>query len=470
MKIKLTFRSRLLISHILPILILVPLVGLALIYMLEAHFIYPILANEMIDQGMLVERLTRDRPDLWTSASVGQNLLDSIDFRRPTRIGLLSPDYILLATSRPDDRSLVGKAISNLPDSNLLVDPWWAITKGELPGEKILDVLIPVKQADGRTVGLVRIYRRITDIAQGFTTMRLVVLGVLLFGLLVSGATAIFLSESVSRPLKAFARTISESPLEGQAQLLTESSDNEFAELSHAYNRLQERRQELEETRQHILANVIHEIGRPLGSLRTALHALQAGAVNDPSLRNDLIKGMTERIDRMGRLLEDLALTYRGLEPQEIHIKSVQLNEWMDSLIPLWAETARQKKLVWEASLPDNLPVIQTDPDRLAQALSNLVSNAIKFSASGGKVNLSIGVDQGKVSFQISDTGIGIPLEDQHRLFIPFYRSIQPSWKAPGLGLGLSIAKTITDSLGGQISLKSVPGIGSVFTIILPNK
>jgi signal transduction histidine kinase len=96
------------------------------------------------------------------------------------------------------------------------------------------------------------------------------------------------------------------------------------------------------------------------------------------------------------------------------------------------------------------------------------VSNAIKFTPSGGKVKLTVGLEDAKIYFQISDTGIGIPLADQSHLFVPFYRSIQPSWKAPGLGLGLSIAKTITESLGGQISLTSALGKGSTFTITLP--
>lgn len=470
MKFKLTFRSRLLIGHILPVLLLVPLVGLALIYLLETHLILPILANEMIDQGMLVERITRDRPDLWTSPSDAQALLDSVDFRRPTRIGLLTPDQILLATSRPDDRTLVGKTISNLPDSISLIDPWWEITPGDLPGEQILDVVIPVKQGDGQIVGLICIYRRITDIEQNFVTMRLLVLGVLLVGLLITGIIAVFLSESISRPLKIFTRTITESPIEGQAQHLPENGESEFSDLSRAYNRLQERRRELEGTRQQMLANLIHEIGRPLGSLRTALHALQAGAVNDLSLRNDLMKGMAERIDRMGRLLEDLALTYRGLEPQEIHLQSVQISEWLESLTPLWAESARQKQLAWEVVLPDYLPVIQTDPDRLAQALGNLVNNAIKFTPAGGNIKFSICLEEGKIQFKISDTGIGIPVEDQQHLFVPFYRSIRPSWKAPGLGLGLSITKSIIESLGGQISLDSTPAKGSTFTITLPNQ
>jgi len=245
---------------------------------------------------------------------------------------------------------------------------------------------------------------------------------------------------------------------------MPESRDRDFDTLSHDYNQLRE----LEETRQQMLANLIHEIGRPLGSLRTALHALQAGAVNDPVLRAELMNGMSERIDRMGRLLEDLALTYRGLEPREIHLKPVQVNEWMATLMPLWAESARQKGLTWETSLEDYLPIVQTDPERLAQALSNLVNNAIKFTPAGGKVILAVREEQSKIQFCISDTGIGIPPEEQDHLFLPFHRSVRPDWKVPGLGLGLSIAKSITESLGGEISMVSAPGQGSTFMISIP--
>src|SRR5690349_33783 len=99
-----SFRIRLLVSHVLPILLLVPLVGLALIYLLETRLILPQLARSMTSQGILVERLAHDHPDVWTSSSRAQALLDSVNFERPaSRIGLLTPDQILLATNRPDD-------------------------------------------------------------------------------------------------------------------------------------------------------------------------------------------------------------------------------------------------------------------------------------------------------------------------------------------------------------------------------
>lgn len=462
------FRRRLVLSHILPILVLVPLIGFALIYLLETRLILPTLANEMIDQGILVERLTRDQPYVWNSPNAAQSFLDSINFQRPSRIDLLTPDHTLLATSRPDDKILVGKVISNLPDTTSLQNPWWSITPGDLTGEQILDVVILVHQTNGQTIGVIRIYRRLTDLEQSFSSMKLLVLGVLLVGFLIAVIVAIYLSKSVSHQLKELTRSIADAPSEGPYQNLAETGDQELTELSQAYNRLQERRRELEETRQQMLANVIHEIGRPLGSLRTALHALKAGAVDDPSLRTELMNGMSERIDRMGRLLEDLALTYRSLEPQDIHKKTVRVNDWLSALIPLWAESSRQKQLAWEELIPDGLPVIQTDPDRLAQVLSNLVNNAIKFTPPGGKITLITRLERNTIQFLTSDTGIGIPIDDQPHLFIPFYRSVQPPWKAPGLGLGLSIAKTITESLGGQIIVKSEPNQGSTFTIILP--
>ena len=232
--------------------------------------------------------------------------------------------------------------------------------------------------------------------------------------------------------------------------------------------RMLEKRQNLEKNRQQMVANLVHEIGRPLGSMRTAVDALLSGALDDPALRVDLVQGISERVDRISRLLEDLALTYRRLAPREIHLKPVVIEEWIKSLTPLWAESARQKGIAWDVSVQNGLPVISTDPERLAQALSNLVNNAIKFTPPEGKVSLSIYAEAGIVMLEVKDTGPGIPLDEQSQLFTPFHRSVRPSWKAPGLGLGLSIAHSLAKSLGGQLTFTSLPGHGSTFTIELP--
>jgi two-component system, OmpR family, sensor histidine kinase BaeS len=465
---RMNFRRRLLLSHILPVVLLVPIIGLALIYIIENQLILPTLANEMINQGMLVARLVKDNNQVWKNPTEAQALLDSLNVPRPTRIGLLTNDHILLATSRPDDQSLVGKVFTEIPSQGNLAEPWWAVTPGALPNEQVLDAVVPVRNNEGTSIGLVRIYRKITDIDQSLSNIRLLILGVLLIGLLISGTLAVLLSESVSQPLKRITQAIASTPLEGETRRLPEKGSDEVSALAKAYNRLQENRENLEKNRLQMVANVVHEIGRPLGSMRTAVDALLSGALEDPSLRVDLVQGISERVDRIGRLLEDLALTYRLLTPHEIHLRQVVIEDWIKSLTPLWAETARQKGIDWDFSLTAELSQITTDPDRLAQALSNLVNNAIKFTPVGGKVRLSIYQAHSLIKFEVYDTGPGIALEEQPHLFTPFHRSVQPSWKAPGLGLGLSIAHSIINSLGGKITFVSNPGQGSTFTIEHP--
>ena len=181
-----------------------------------------------------------------------------------------------------------------------------------------------------------------------------------------------------------------------------------------------------------------------------------------------MLKGMTERIRRMSRLLEELSLAYRGLAHNELNIKPVDLASWLEQLTPLWIQTAKEKSLDWQMDIQEELPQLSTDPERLSQAFSNLVENALKFTPSGGKVALTVKADVAQIYFQVSDTGPGIALEDQPHLFTPFFRSISPGWKAPGLGLGLSIARSIVESLGGQINMVSQLGQGSTFTISIP--
>jgi two-component system sensor histidine kinase BaeS len=146
----------------------------------------------------------------------------------------------------------------------------------------------------------------------------------------------------------------------------------------------------------------------------------------------------------------------------------VEPAKWLEPLLPLWAESAKQAGLDWQVNVGPDLPAIEIDSIRLDQALSNLVANAIKFTPAGGKVMLRSGSNAQAIWFSVADTGPGIPATDQLHLFEPFFRSVRPGWKVPGLGLGLSIAKTIVEAHGGAIRVESTPGQGSTFTILLP--
>jgi signal transduction histidine kinase len=218
------------------------------------------------------------------------------------------------------------------------------------------------------------------------------------------------------------------------------------------------------------LANLVHELGRPLGALLPAIQALEAGAVEDEALRQELLTGMEDEINILRRLLDDL----RGLYDQfagsfVLSLESVDLVKWLPNLVRMQREAAHAKGVQWESDIPDDLPVMSIDPDRLAQAIGNLINNAIKFTPSGGKIIIGAGTQANEVWIAIQDTGPGIPVEDQELVFTPFFRVRIETRFPQGMGLGLSIARDLVMAHQGRLEFESIPGEGSCFTIWLPN-
>jgi len=114
------------------------------------------------------------------------------------------------------------------------------------------------------------------------------------------------------------------------------------------------------------------------------------------------------------------------------------------------------------------LPVMVMDSDRMVQAIGNLLSNAIKFTPAGGKVTTIVKFINEQLIVQVTDSGPGIPMEEQEKIFQPFYRGAHGRRIVQGMGLGLSIAHDIITAHGGEIDLKSAPGNGSCFTLRIP--
>src|SRR6185295_7549873 len=141
----------------------------------------------------------------------------------------------------------------------------------------------------------------------------------------------------------------------------------------------------------------------------------------------------------------------------ELNRAPVQLGEWLVSTLSPWEAAARQKGSVWKADVSPGLPIVRIDPDRMAQAIGNIVSNAIKFTPAGGKISIDVRVEGGQLGIQVADTGPGIPLNEQEKIFQPFIRGSQGRRIVEGMGLGLSIAREIILAHGGEIKLESTP-------------
>jgi signal transduction histidine kinase len=294
-------------------------------------------------------------------------------------------------------------------------------------------------------------------------------MGILVAGMLMGIALGAVLALNTSKQIMQVAQAVNGLAIGSPKETLPEKGPDEIKVLLHAVNFLVERLNTLEVSRKQLLSNLVHELGRPLGALRAGLAAVQRGAKDDPALLDELIQGMDEEAARLQHLLEDLSHLYGQLSGAlELNRVALNLNEWLPKVLRPWQEAAQQKRLHWEENLPGDLPTIQADPDRLAQAIENLTSNAVKYTGAHGTIAITAGVSDHNLWIQVGDTGPGVSPEEQEKIFEPYYRGNQGRRIKQGMGLGLSIAKDLVQAHGGRIVLDSTPGIGSKFTISLP--
>lgn len=226
---------------------------------------------------------------------------------------------------------------------------------------------------------------------------------------------------------------------------------------------------ELEIQKIRFVANASHELRTPLTNLITRLYLLR----RMPERLNDHLEILEDVSTRMRRLVEDLldvSRFQRGvitLRPQE-----VILQELVQRVVRTSEADAQIKHITLETNLPDTPLRLTADPERLIQVMTNLVINAIHYTAAGGRVRLSVAQEADTLSnhppcalFEVEDTGLGIGPEHMPHIFEPFYRVMGD---AEGTGLGLSISKDIIDLHGGRIDVESQLGVGSRFTVRLP--
>jgi signal transduction histidine kinase len=218
-----------------------------------------------------------------------------------------------------------------------------------------------------------------------------------------------------------------------------------------------------------MLANIVHELGRPLGALRSAIHVLRRGADEDAAVRQELLAGAEDEIVRMQPLLDDLSRLHgQVLGTVDLAREPLPLRKLLRSVAATWRAAAEEKGLRWQMDLPETLPTLNLDGDRMAQAVGNILSNAIKYTPPGGAVSLAAGTAGDQVWIRVADTGPGVDADEQERIFEPFYRSQRVRRFPQGLGLGLTIARDVVEAHGGRIELASGAGQGAEFTIWLP--
>ncbi len=228
----------------------------------------------------------------------------------------------------------------------------------------------------------------------------------------------------------------------------------------------------LEQQRSRFIAVIIHELSNPLTVIKSAATALQERLAWDPRsiearLSQNLLKGAETMETTLNELRDAMLMSARAFVLQSEPLNPLEvIAEVLDQVTPMF----EGKRQFLGVDLPDSLPVVTADRQRLKQILLNLLLNAIKFTGEGGIIRLKARGNGNEVVIEVEDTGVGIPAEEQAYLFEPFYRPshMEQQTRKPGLGLGLAIAKQLVELHGGRIWLESEPGKGSTFSFSLP--
>jgi signal transduction histidine kinase len=206
-----------------------------------------------------------------------------------------------------------------------------------------------------------------------------------------------------------------------------------------------------------------------LGAIRSAVYVLRHGADDDPQVRDELLSGIEASIENMQPLLEDLSLLHGQVQGTiQLNRQPVAISDWLPPILLPWRAVAQEKGLQWQTDIPPGLPTLNIDPERLAQAVGNLVSNGVKYTPQGGSVSVTAATTAGELLIRVEDSGPGIQPEEQERIFEPFFRSQAQRRFPMGLGLGLTIARDLVEAHNGKLQVQSTPGSGSCFTIHLP--
>jgi len=466
-----SLRSQLILSHILPSLIILPITALALFYVLEKQVLIPQLAQNMIGDARLLAEINRAEYELWGNPIFFEDLLNRVEIDPSLRIMFLDPKGTLLYSSVASDAPWKGLTL-NMGGVSMAQSGKEAVLTNYSPwrvNDVLIDVFEPILSPSGSVVGIVRVTYKIASISDLVFQTRSWIVVVLLISTIIGGGLGSYLAIRISRPLQRVTQAIYDLAQGNRHEPLEPQGAMEIRQLADAVNYLVEQLRGLEVARRHLLANLVHELGRPLGAIRSAIHALMRGAAHDELLLQELGQGMDEEALRMQKVLDDLARFHDQIIGNlELTYENLDLSTWLRIVLRPWEEAANEKKLQWLLKIPETLPSIRADSLRLAQAIGNLADNAIKYTPSGGRIEIEAAAEGENVLIRIKDNGSGITLEDQARIYEPFYRGEQGSRMKQGMGLGLSIARQIVEAHGGRLELDSEVGVGSEFRIILP--
>jgi signal transduction histidine kinase len=226
----------------------------------------------------------------------------------------------------------------------------------------------------------------------------------------------------------------------------------------------------LAELRGHFVSSVSHELRTPLTAIRMFAETLREGRLEQEGARKEYLDTIVNESERLTRLVDnvlDFSRIERGQKTYRFRPLSIEDVVRAAARAVQYPLTSQGFRLTMEVE--EDLPMARGDPDALEQAVLNLLTNAIKYSGDSREIGLRLRRSDGSAEIQVVDRGIGIPPEEQNRVFEKFYRvPARENELLPGTGLGLTLVEHVARAHGGRVAVESRPGEGSTFSILIP--
>ena len=320
-----------------------------------------------------------------------------------------------------------------------------------------------------------RTRERVNDIAVASVRSRDTSLRLLAAAAVLAVLIGLWLTQSVSRPideLDAGMRAVAEGDFGHPLQLAPQRQD-EFGRLAKSYNSMATQLRELDRLKAEFISVASHELKTPINVVMGYLQLLQEnvyGELNERQL--EIVKTLTAQSKSLSRLVRQLLDVSRfEAGGGKVEPRTFPLPAFLGDLERTFRVLAIQRNVKFTVTRTNDLPhEVRWDPERINEVLGNLLSNAFKFTPSGGQVELDVSREDAGVRMRVHDTGAGIPATELAYVFEKFYQANNQTTGIKGTGLGLAIAKGIVTAHGGTIGVESTVGVGTSFTLHLPIK
>ena len=356
-----------------------------------------------------------------------------------------------------------GFDLSQLSEPGLTGEQSWATLDTGVPGAEVLEVA-SVRLGDGTLFQVGRSTARRTELLSRFRRLLLFDAATIIFVGLAGGA---MLTWSAMQPVRALTETVRGIMQTGRtsARVPVQEPGDALGDLSTLVNAMLDRIDAVVSGMRGALDNVAHDLRTPMARLRgTAESAL---ASQDPEVLRGALADCLEESDRIMAMLSTLMdISEAETGTMAIRLEPTDIPGLVQQTVELYEDLADEQGLQIRVDIPADL-VVPLDRNRMRQVLANLLDNAVKYTPSGGSIDITARSDDGWVLIAVADTGVGITADEMPHIWDRLYRG-DKSRSTRGLGLGLSLVRAIVEAHGGQVHAASTPGAGSRFELRLP--